>query len=60
MCIEHCAPHVVLVAVDRISGKDFGEDKLITKCPCKGAVKSSCSEDDHQLNRRTEFIIGKM
>ena len=28
-------------------------------CACEGAVKSTCSEIEHQENRRTEFIILK-
>jgi len=34
----------------------FGESQLVNKC--KNGVK--CSEEEHQLNRRTEFIILKM
>lgn len=34
----------------------FGESQLINEC--KNGVK--CSEDEHQLNRRTEFVIIKM
>jgi outer membrane protein OmpA-like peptidoglycan-associated protein len=41
----------------RISGKGYGETKLITNCPCSGDVVSECSEAEHQKNRRTEFII---
>ncbi|MFY7667632.1 MAG: OmpA family protein [Crocinitomicaceae bacterium] len=44
----------------RIYGKGFGESKLKVNCPCEGAVKSNCSEEEHQKNRRTEFIIIKM
>ncbi|TND03511.1 MAG: OmpA/MotB domain-containing protein [Bacteroidetes bacterium] len=44
----------------RISGKGYGEAKLINGCACEGAVKSTCSEAEHQANRRTEFIIVKM
>lgn len=44
---------------DRISGKGFGEAKLINDCGCEGNVKSTCSEAEHQLNRRTEFLIVK-
>ncbi|MBN8702364.1 MAG: OmpA family protein [Bacteroidetes bacterium] len=44
----------------RIYGKGYGESKLINGCACEGAVKSTCSEEEHQLNRRTEFIIVKM
>lgn len=34
----------------------FGESQLVNKCP--NGVK--CTEEEHQLNRRTEFIILKM
>lgn len=34
----------------------FGETQLVNKC--SNGVK--CSEDEHQLNRRTEFVIIKM
>ena len=44
----------------RIYGKGYGESKLIVDCPCEGKVKSNCSEEDHQKNRRTEFIVLKM
>lgn len=44
----------------RIYGKGYGESKLINGCACEGAVKSTCSEEEHQLNRRTEFVIVKM
>jgi outer membrane protein OmpA-like peptidoglycan-associated protein len=43
----------------RISGKGFGENQLVNDCACEGDVVSDCSEEDHQLNRRTEFIIIK-
>jgi outer membrane protein OmpA-like peptidoglycan-associated protein len=41
----------------RISGKGFGESRLLNDCACEGVVKSTCSEPEHQQNRRTEFII---
>ena len=44
----------------RIYGKGYGESKLKVDCPCEGTVKSNCSEEEHQKNRRTEFIIIKM
>lgn len=44
----------------RIYGKGYGESKLKNGCACEGAVKSTCSEAEHQENRRTEFIIIKM
>jgi LysM repeat protein len=48
---------------ERIYGKGFGESRLVNDCACEGSSISDCSEEDHQLNRRTEFIvikIGKM
>ena len=41
----------------RITGKGYGETKLLTNCPCTGDEVSECSEAEHQKNRRTEFII---
>jgi len=37
----------------RISGRGYGETSLINECS-NGA---KCSEEEHQLNRRSEFII---
>lgn len=42
---------------NRIVGKGYGESQLKVNCPCEGDVKSKCSDKDHQLNRRTEFIL---
>ena len=42
---------------ERIDAKGYGESKLKIDCPCEGTVKSSCSEEDHQQNRRTEFVV---
>lgn len=44
------------IAKERITGKGYGETKLLNKC----ANKVKCAEDEHALNRRTEFIIVKM
>lgn len=41
----------------RISGKGYGEERLKVNCPCEGTVLPNCPEDQHQLNRRTEFIV---
>ncbi len=37
----------------RISGKGYGETQLTNKC--SNGIK--CSDEEHQLNRRTEFVI---
>lgn len=44
---------------NRITGKGYGKSKLINDCRCDGDVVSTCSEENHQKNRRTEFIIVK-
>ena len=41
------------VAANRITGKGYGESQLVNKCS-DGVV---CTEEEHQLNRRSEFII---
>ena len=42
---------------DRIYGKGYGETTPNVDCTPEC---SSCNESEHQLNRRTEFIIVKM
>lgn len=43
----------------RITGKGYGESKLLNGCACEGKLTSNCTEEDHALNRRTEFIVTK-
>lgn len=43
----------------RITGKGYGETKLLNGCACEGKLTSNCTEEDHALNRRTEFIVTK-
>jgi outer membrane protein OmpA-like peptidoglycan-associated protein len=47
------------ITKNRIVGKGYGESKLINGCECEGKVVSTCSEEEHQANRRTEFLITK-
>lgn len=56
------AAYIVKQGIDktRISGKGYGESKLLNSCACEGKVKPNCSEDEHAKNRRTEFIIVKL
>lgn len=42
---------------DRINGKGYGESMLLNNCACEGAVKYDCSEEEHAINRRTEFRV---
>lgn len=43
------------ISADRLTGKGYGESQLINKCP----TINSCTEGEHQINRRSEFIILK-
>ena len=56
------AAYIVKQGIDksRIKGKGYGESKLLNGCACEGKVQSKCLEDEHALNRRTEFIITKL
>ncbi len=42
---------------ERIYGKGYGETRLLNGCACEGKKKSTCSEDEHDKNRRTEFKV---
>ncbi len=41
------------IAPNRLTGKGYGESKLVNRC----ADGVKCSEEEHQLNRRSEFFI---
>jgi len=45
--------------LNRISGKGYGESKLINYCECEADKKVPCTEEEHQMNRRTEFKVLK-
>ncbi len=42
---------------ERIYGKGYGESKLLNDCACEGNKLSTCSEEEHDVNRRTEFKV---
>ncbi|MFB3390067.1 OmpA family protein [Flavobacterium sp. LAR06] len=44
------------ISQNRLTAKGYGETQLVNKC--SDGVK--CAEDEHQLNRRSEFIIIQM
>ncbi|MFH6995969.1 OmpA family protein [Flavobacterium sp. FlaQc-48] len=44
------------IETNRISGKGYGESQLVNKC----SDHVTCTEEEHQLNRRSEFIIVSM
>jgi outer membrane protein OmpA-like peptidoglycan-associated protein len=41
------------IAADRLTSEGLGENELVNKC----ADNVKCTEEEHQLNRRSEFII---
>ena len=41
------------ISPDRLQGEGFGETRLVNEC--LNGIR--CSEEEHQLNRRSEFII---
>ena len=45
------------IDASRLTGRGYGESQLRTDCPCEPTNESSCSEEEHQLNRRSEFIL---
>ena len=44
------------ISANRLTSKGYGESQLINKCT--DGVK--CSEEEHQINRRSEFIVISM
>ena len=45
---------------NRLTGKGYGESQLVNDCGCEPTNQSNCTEDQHQKNRRSEFIIVKL
>jgi outer membrane protein OmpA-like peptidoglycan-associated protein len=46
------------ITKERITGKGYGETKLVNDCGCEGKIITrTCSEQEHQANRRTEFQV---
>ena len=43
------------ISAERIIARGYGKSQLVNKCNCSGV--NSCSEAEHQFNRRTEFRI---
>ena len=41
----------------RLTGKGYGESQLVNECECEPTNQSNCPEEEHQKNRRSEFII---
>lgn len=45
---------------DRITGKGYGESKLLNDCACKVDLPTGCTAEQNRRNRRTEFRILNM
>ena len=45
------------ISANRLTAKGYGESQLVNDCGCEPTNASSCSELEHQKNRRSEFII---
>jgi len=48
------------IDASRLTAKGYGESQLVNDCGCESNNESDCTEKEHQLNRRSEFIIVKM
>lgn len=48
------------IDASRLTAKGYGESQLVNDCGCETNNDSDCTEAQHQLNRRSEFIIVKM
>jgi outer membrane protein OmpA-like peptidoglycan-associated protein/tetratricopeptide (TPR) repeat protein len=48
------------ISQKRLIGKGYGESQLVNDCACEPSNKSECTEEQHQANRRSEFIITKL
>ena len=44
----------------RLTGRGYGESQLINDCGCEPTNASNCTEEQHQMNRRSEFIVTKI
>lgn len=42
---------------ERIFGKGYGKTRLLNECECEATSDSNCSDEEHQMNRRSEFRI---
>jgi outer membrane protein OmpA-like peptidoglycan-associated protein len=45
------------VSAVQLKYKGYGEDQPVNDCRCEGSVKTTCSEEELALNRRTEFKV---
>jgi outer membrane protein OmpA-like peptidoglycan-associated protein len=46
-----------IINPERIYGKGYGENKIINGCACEGKNQPVFTEEQHAVNRRTEFKV---
>ena len=46
------------ISSERITGEGYGETRLVNHCD--NAHKNKCTKKEHEMNRRSEFVITKM
>jgi peptidoglycan-associated lipoprotein len=57
---DSAVSYIVRQGIDsaRLVAKGYGESKLVNDCACEGSyVKRKCTEEEHQMNRRTTFKL---
>ena len=57
-CVDYLGTHGI--DPKRMIAVGYGERRLVNGCACEGNVKSNCTDEQHQQNRRTEFKILKL
>jgi outer membrane protein OmpA-like peptidoglycan-associated protein len=53
--VEYLVQHGVNRSI--VTAQGYGESKPINHCECEGERKVECTEEEHQLNRRTEIKV---
>lgn len=48
------------ISPDRLIAKGYGESQLVNDCACEPTNESNCTEEEHQKNRRSIFMITSM
>ena len=56
---KSCVNYILSKGISKtnITAKGYGEYQLLENCPCEDEVVSDCSIQQHQLNRRTVFLL---
>jgi peptidoglycan-associated lipoprotein len=57
---DSAVAYIVRQSIDsaRLVAKGYGESMLVNDCACEGSyVKRRCTEEEHQMNRRTTFRL---